>query len=217
MDKLKVLQIRKLLKELDFIETDFEYTTEVVGEADSSFMRSINEFLEKNPDIKEVYDKKITESINNSIKDKIEKSENSEILDDLEDKQEKVVDDVDDSDNLNGQKKEEVSPKVKRLYREIVKQTHPDKIKDKDLNDIYIKATDFYNNNDKVGIYKICTELGIDYVMDEDDESIISYKIESIRKKIDFLESTFTWKWFNTKDEEERNKILMVFIKLKIQ
>jgi hypothetical protein len=216
MDKLKVLQIRKLLKELDFIETDFEYTTEVVNEADSSFMMSINDFLEKNPDIKEVYDKKITESINNSIKDKIEKSE-TQVLEDLEeDKQEKVVDDVDDSDNLE-QKKEEVSPKVKRLYREIVKKTHPDKIKDKDLNDIYIKATDFYNNNDKVGIYKICTELGIDYDMDEDDESIISYKIESIRKKIDFLESTFTWKWFNTKDEEERNKILMVFIKLKIQ
>jgi hypothetical protein len=214
MDKLKVLQIRKLLKELDFIETDFEYTTEVVNEADSSFMRSINDFLEKNPDIKEVYDKKITESIDNSIKDKIEKSE-TQVLEDLEeDKQEKVnVDDLD----IPEQKKEEVSPKVKRLYREIVKKTHPDKIKDKDLNDIYIKATDFYNNNDKVGIYKICTELGIDYDMDEDDESIISYKIESIRKKIDFLESTFTWKWFNTEDEEERNKILMVFIKLKIQ
>jgi hypothetical protein len=34
--------------------------------------------------------------------------------------------------------------------------THPDKVDNKSLNDIYIESTKCYDENDKIGIYKIC-------------------------------------------------------------
>ena len=48
MNKLHQLEVRRLLKELDYVKSDFEYKNEIVFEADNSFMRSLNKFLEKN-------------------------------------------------------------------------------------------------------------------------------------------------------------------------
>ena len=51
MNKLHQLEVRRLLKELDYIKSDFDYKNEIVFEADNSFMRSLNKFLEKNIEI----------------------------------------------------------------------------------------------------------------------------------------------------------------------
>ena len=207
MNKLKDLEIKKLLKELDFIEMDYEYRSEVVSEADSEFMNSINNFLSKNPELKEIYDKKVTDRIEktiNEVKQKeVDKSTQSDNIED--DFNQDSIDDI----------ISEKTPEVKKAYRDIVKLTHPDKVKDKRLNDFYIKSTDLYNNNDKIGLYKICDELGISYDIDENDTEIIEDKINTLKRKINFLESTFTWKWFNTKDEKLRDRILLDFIGLK--
>lgn len=215
MDRLKDLEIKRMLKELDFVEMDYEYRHEIVNEADSDFMNSINELLCRNPNLKEAYDKKITENIEKTINDVKYREKDAEY--------ENVVDESDDgngdgnsddfSDNTESNLK---SPDVKKIYREIVKLTHPDKIKDKKLNDFYIKSTELYNNNDKIGLYKICDELGIAYDIDENDTDFIEDKINTLKKKINFLESTFTWKWFNTKDEKTKERILLDFINLKL-
>jgi hypothetical protein len=212
MNRLKDLEIKKLLKELDFIEIDYEYRSEVVSEADSEFMNSINDFLSKNPELKDLYDRKVTERIEktiNDVKSKYEESDNIEI----EEEQENNISEEENTDDVISNEK---SPEVKKVYREIVKLTHPDKIKDKRLNDFYIKSTELYNNNDKIGLYKICDELGIIYEMDENDSEVIEDKINTLKRKINFLESTFTWKWFNTKDEKTKERILLDFISLKL-
>ncbi len=209
MHKLKILEFKRLLKELDFIETDYEYRREIVGEADSEFMRSINEFLSKNSELKEIYDKKVNDKIDDFIKSD-KKEVNIEFDDDVDFEKEEKLEEKEDLI-------EEVikSPEVKKYYREIVKLTHPDKIKDERLNNIYIKSTELYNDNDKIGLYKICDDIGINYTLDENDADIIEDKINSLKTKINFLESTFTWKWFNTKDEKLRDRILLDFIGLK--
>jgi hypothetical protein len=63
MSKLKQLEIKKLLKELDFIESDFTYKSEVIHEADSNFIKTVNDLLEEHPLLKEVFDKKINSKI----------------------------------------------------------------------------------------------------------------------------------------------------------
>jgi hypothetical protein len=225
MNKLKSLGIKKLLKELDYIESDFEYRSEVISEADSEFIKCVNYFLEKHPDLKELYDKKITDTINETIKKRTDEDKESEGEDesDRDGDREDVSDNIheDDKDNENELKEdkdtENISPKLKKLYREIVKLTHPDITKRKHLNELYIEATLYYENGDKVGIYKICSQLDIEYDIEDEDEYFISTKIDSLRKKIGFLESTFTWKWYNTENESERNQILINYIKLRIQ
>lgn len=185
MNKLKLLEVKKLLKELDYIESDFEYRSEVISEADSEFIQSVNDFLVSHPELKEIYDKKITDRINETIKKRAEENQGSESGDDTETIGEDVSDNIQEDERNDEEKEvtENISPKLKKLYREIVKLTHPDKVKKKKLNDIYIKATDYYNLNDKVGIYKICSDLDIDYDIEEEDEMFISTKIDSLKKK----------------------------------
>jgi len=213
MEKIKSLRIKKILKELDYIQSDFDWRNEVVSEADETFMENINKFLEKNPEIKELYDNKVTEKIENSIKKKIEENE-AERNRDIEGEKSRKYEDVYEK---KGKDEKNISPKLKRLYREIVKLTHPDRVKKKKLNDLYIEATNYYNDDDKIGIYKICSELEIEYEIDDNDELLILDKIETLKKRINFLESTFTWKWFNCKEKIEKNQIIINFIKLKIQ
>lgn len=213
MSKIKLLQLKKLLKELEYIESDFEYRSELISEADNEFIKSINSFLDIHPDVKDVYDKKINEKIDKSIKSNQESSPiTTEETNEIEEEPiyESMVDNV-VTDLV------ETNTKLKKLYREIVKLTHPDKIKKPTLNDLYIKATQFYNFNDKIGIYRICSELNIDYDIDEGDEVFISERIESLKKRISFLESTFTYKWFESDSEEEKNKIMVEYIKLRIK
>jgi hypothetical protein len=223
MNKLKILEVKKLLKELDYIESDFEYRSEVISEADGEFIQSVNDFLLSHPELKDIYDKKITDKINETIRKRAEENQESESEDDTETIGEDVSDNIQEderNDEVEIEEKEvteNISPKLKKLYREIVKLTHPDKVKKKKLNDIYIKATEHYHLNDKVGIYKICSELDIDYDIEEEDEIFISTKIDSLKKRIGFLETTFTWKWYRTNSEEEKSQILINYIKLRIQ
>jgi hypothetical protein len=214
VNKLKSLEIKRLLKELEFIESDFEYRNLAVSEADSLFINSISEFLSQHPELKKIYDDKITEKINKTI-EKIQKKSDEEIKnlefenlqDDISPIEETQKDDEDKTD----------ISQIKKLYREIVKLTHPDKVKSNKYNELYIKSSNYYESGNKIGIYSICNELDIEYEIEEDDVILINEQILNLKNKINFLESTFAWQWYNCEDEMLRNQILLNFIKLKIK
>ena len=220
MDKIKILEVKKLLKELEYVESDFEYRSEVISGVDVDFIKCVNDFLILHPDLKDIYDQKITDKINQSIKNRTE-DEEREINDEYESEGGPSEDGSDLQEKKEISKEEEdikaISYKLRKLYREIAKLTHPDKVKKKRLNDIYIKATDYYNNNDTVGIYKICSDLDIDYDIEDEDRSFISTKIDLLKRQIVFLESTFTWKWYGTSNIQEKDQIIINYIKLRIQ
>jgi hypothetical protein len=206
MSKLKQLEIKKLMKELDFIESDFNYKNEIVQEADSNFIKSVNTLLDQHPLLKDVFDKRINVKIESifkqkdeEIKEKIETEENNSEIEEDEVIVRKVID-----------------KKVRKLYREIAKVTHPDIIINKKLNDLYLKATKFYNDNDITGTYSVCDELDIDYEPEDSDNQIISEKIVSLKSRIDFMQSTLTWVWYHSSDESEREQMILRYIKSRL-
>jgi hypothetical protein len=213
VNKLKSLEIKKLLKELEFTESDFEYRNLAVSEADSLFINSINDFLYQHPELKKIYDDKITEKINKTI-EKIQKKSNDE----TEKLDENVQDDIPsiEEEHKNDEDKTNIS-QIKKLYREIVKLTHPDKVKSNKHNELYIKSSKYYESGNKIGIYSICNELDIEYEIEEDDVILISEQISNLKNKINFIESTFAWQWYNCEDEMLKSQILLNFIKLKIK
>ena len=111
MNKLKSLEIKKLLKELEFTESDFEYRNLAVSEADSLFINSINDFLYQHPELKKIYDDKITEKINKTI-EKIQKKSNDE----TEKLDENVQDDISpiEEEHKNDEDKTNIS-QIKKL------------------------------------------------------------------------------------------------------
>lgn len=205
MNKLHQLEVRRLLKELDYVKSDFEYKNEIVFEADNSFMRSLNEFLERNVVLKELFDKKINRKIDEMIRERSAENIIESTPEAVEEESteitlvEKVVDE-----------------KLRKIYRNIAKKTHPDKISDVRLNDIYIMASKMYDANDVMGIYNICDQLGIPYELSIEDSEILKSQISMMKERVGFMESTFTWKWYHTEDEDERSRILVEYIKSKI-
>lgn len=201
MNRLQFLQTKKLFKELEYMESDFEYRNEIISEADSDFISKVNNFLEEHPKLKEIYDDKIDSHIQQSILRNTE-----EVIELFE--EEVIEQEIFEEVKL---------PKVKKLYREIVKLTHPDKVDQKSLNDLYLTATKYYDNNDKIGLYKVCTELDIDYDLDDEDNQIIESKIDDLKRRIEFLESTFTWQWINTDGDKEKLEMMIQFIRMRLQ
>ena len=222
MNKVKLLEVKKLLKELEFIESDFEYRNEIISEADAQFISSINQFLQNHPDLKEIYDNKVTEKINQSIKKTQESSdEDKSEPTDIHIQEDDTIDEKEEPNNIEENKEETKNTKhfskIKKLYREIVKLTHPDKIKNERLNEIYLKATKYYDEFNKIGIYAICNELSIQYELEEEDVSLLYEEIQKYQQKINFIEHTYTWKWYNCEDAQQKDQILLNYIKLKIK
>lgn len=210
MNRLKLLQIKKLFKELDYIESDYDYRNELVTESDSEFLNGLDIFLNNHPELKELYEYKLSE---------LEPELEPQIIN------ESFSFDQFNFDTTNNLEIEpepiyirDKSPKVKKLYREIVKLTHPDKSDNKSYNDLYLKATDYYDKNNKIGICKICNQMGLEYLFD--DELNIDVEIEdeikSIKNKINFIESTLTYQWFISDDNSHKDRLLLKYIESKL-
>lgn len=217
MSKAKQLKLNKLFKELEFLRLDLEYKNELINESDSDFISEVNKFLEKFPDLKKefdkLYDRKMQESddkAKESDSKDIDKYEEPDPNEEVEEKEEvPELPEVELSDEEKEKKR-----KLKEVYRSIAKITHPDKTKNDKYKDVYIRATDLYEKEDLMGLYLICSELGIEYDIVETDEYVINDTIHKTREKITFLESTFTWKWIEFKDNEEmKNNLIISFIK----
>lgn len=197
MNRIKFLQTKKLLKELDYIQSDYDYKNEIISEADSQFLLNINTFLENYPELKEIYNERVDSQIFNNIENKIN-----------------LPIDISEEEIVYPNDK---APHIKKIYREIVKLTHPDIISDKKLNEYYIDATNLYNMNNEVGIYKICLDLNMDKYLDDVDGKLIESNIDDLKNKINFLENTLAWIWLNTDDNKEKQNLLMKYIRTRLQ
>ena len=74
MNNLQKLESKRLLKELDFYESDLEYKSELVNHVETTFIQSVNEYLDENPTLKDAFDEKINKRIEESINKKISAS-----------------------------------------------------------------------------------------------------------------------------------------------
>ena len=94
---------------------------------------------------------------------------------------------------------------VKKLYRKIAEKTHPDKVGNNDLAEIFSKAAKAYSENDIATLLDLAGGLNIE-LSDLSTESILLLKnnIESIFNEIDIKKKTVAWAWYNSASEEEK-------------
>ena len=179
MSDLKYLEIQRLIRELQFLESDYKYQLEIVKMHEGIFMQSIDSVIEKYPDIKQYM-----------------RSENVDISDNLK------------SDSIPTY----INPdqKIKNIYRSIVKITHPDKVNNKKLNDLYLEATNSYESGDFLSLYKVSIDLKIDFDWGDEEISEIRKGIDEYKYQINLLKSTFTYKWILS---ENKNNVILEYLK----
>ena len=167
---LKDFEYRKNIKDVRYWKEEYELKKEMIFSIENMFNNALEEFLNKNPQIKNKWDvfmSKKSKQIEEIIKQKFIEPEP------VEEFKEEVIEET--------YVKKELTPKeieLKRIYREIVKLTHPDKISSYNETDkerrlkIYKESILYYDTNDLSNI--IYSERIIKFVF------ILMYHVKGI-------------------------------------
>ena len=178
-DKLKNLELKKLLQEFSYLQLDKEFKDEFTNIYKPLFLN-------------EVQNMKTPEHIENTppTSPPTEEIKPKDILDVTEDE---LI-------------------KIKYIFREIVKICHPDKSGDNNLINEYLLAKEAYEKNDLLTLYTISLKLNIIVDIDENNVWILKRNVEQKKKELMDYEKSFLWMWVHSNTEEEKNKIIEMYI-----
>lgn len=189
MSNLQFWEKQRMIKELEFVESDFIYLNELIKNSHPLFLKEVEEMISKIPELDQIFNQE----------------NDSEVMEDVNGDESEPTNSIEPS--------EESNPMIKNLYRQIVKKTHPDKIHD--LEKFYIEATKAYQIQDITTIIKICWDLNIPFDWDERISKEITSKINDFKVRKEFLENNYTFKWLKA-DDKQRPLILIEYLKNKI-
>ena len=183
ISKKEQLELRMMMKELDYLLMEEEYKNEIIEEYKGDFLKKVGIIEPENPVVDLVVE--IEEEVEE------EKEEESETID----------------DGIS----EYVKKKVKKLYREIVKVAHPDKTDSEEHLSFYIDAKKASIEFDLIALYDICENLKIPYSVEIEDKDILKEKIDGKKDKLKKIEYSFIWLYAEAKTDEERNELVEKF------
>jgi hypothetical protein len=115
---------------------------------------------------------------------------------------------------------------VNMVFKKIAKETHPDKLINKDISDeeydakvdMYKEAQRSVKNRDWFKVVEIAKELGIDISdIKNDDSEYLNESVKRLTEKIKQLKTTYAWKWGNTPDQDREIMKGMILQSLGLQ
>ncbi len=197
-DKLKQLEIKKLLLEYSYLLTDEELKDEIIDEYQPQFMES---FLEKTSKVSEKEEEKKSKE---DIKDKDRKESKP--------KEKKPIKKKIEDDLLS----DETKKRLKTMFREIMKKTHPDKVNSEDLVHFYVLAKEAYEENNIVQLAFVAQQINIDVDLGEDEIEFIKQLIKEKQDEVKGKETSWLWLWYKAEGNEEmQEKIMNTYVNKK--
>lgn len=183
-DKLNELHINKIIQEYSYLKSDEDFKKEVISAKQSEFLTIINQTLRTYP----------PEQIH-----KFDETAPPPV-----DPKKKGID--------IGEIPHNTKVKAKNVYRDIVKLTHPDKVDDEGLNNLYIEAKDAYEVYDIIELYFIARNLNIRLKLTFDEMDTLNKLIDFKKQSIKSIESSYVWLWINGANDDEKTRIVNQFI-----
>ncbi len=182
-DKLNELKVSKIIQEYTYLKTDVEYKKELINSHQVEFLKIVNNEISK-------IDQKL---LKNHQELNTEQHKTKPKID---------VESISHNDKV----------KLKKIYREIVKLTHPDKVSDVELNELYRLATIAYDEYDLFELYFIAKDLKIHFKLTINETIILNELIQVKRDEITKIECSFIWLWMNSPNQEEKDHLVESFI-----
>ena len=206
METLK-RKMKFLATKLAALQSELSVSREIFHAASREIEKMFNEKYfpeipvepeEKEHDIEEYSEEKAQRQKQNENKKKNQKTPNPENMKD-QDSAEKNAD-----------------PEVKKMFKKIASQCHPDKLQDMEdgfekekKQELYQKARQALENNDVLIMADVANELGVEVPeITEVQLKETEKKIISIKKELGMIESTAVWHWFFTEDPKKKEQIL---------
>lgn len=178
VSKKEQLELKKMMKEWEYLLTEEEYKNEIIEEYRTEFLKKVGIVEPEKPvdPVVEVHEEEV-----------------------VEDEEKEPVD-----DGIS----EYVKKKVKKIYRDIVKVAHPDKTDSEEYVSLYIDAKKAYTEFNLIQLYSICGSLKIPYSVEIEDKDIFKEKIDIKKDKLKKIEYSFIWLYAEAKTDEERNDLV---------
>ena len=104
------------------------------------------------------------------------------------------------------------SKRIKNLFRQIAKASHPDKTKNIYKNKLYDEAQIAYDENNLLVLYKIAKKLNIDVDLDSNNLILIEKIITDKKKQLSTVETSFLWLWVNEPNDDKKLELIKQFI-----
>ena len=237
MSKRIQLKFKKMLKKAEFVHADLEYHEELVFEAKADF----NEAFQDRIDNMSRRERKYWARNLHTLNDERAK----QLLQQAEEEKQKRIDAETDEDQTGVVKNKEVlmdagtgeefylnpdevdtpdddkSGVIKKLYRKIASETHPDKLVASGFSQreverkeqIFMKAKEAYERENWYMIYSIAIDLGIS--PGDIDEKHIDWIEEDVKLtmgRISRIGQLFVWVWYTSPDEQ-KEKVMDQYFK----
>jgi hypothetical protein len=237
MSKRIQLKFKKMLKKAEFVHADLEYHEELVFEAKTDFNEAFLDRVNNMSRRERKYWKRHLNTLNDErAKQLLQQAEeekqkridaetaeeqtdivkNKEIFMDGETGEEFYLnpDEVDTPDD-------DKSGVIKKLYRKIASETHPDKLVASGFSQreverkeqIFMKAKEAYERENWYMIYSIAIDLGIS--PGDIDEKHIDWIEEDVKLtmgRISRIGQLFVWVWYTSPDEQ-KEKVMDQYFK----
>jgi hypothetical protein len=237
MSKRIQLKFKKMLKKAEFVHADLEYHEELVFEAKTDFNEAFLDRVNNMSRRERKYWKRHLSTLNDErAKQLLQQAEeekqkridaetaeeqtdivkNKEIFMDGETGEEFYLnpDEVDTPDD-------DKSSVIKKLYRKIASETHPDKLVASGFSQreverkeqIFMKAKEAYERENWYMIYSIAIDLGIS--PGDIDEKHIDWIEEDVKLtmgRISRIGQLFVWVWYTSPDEQ-KEKVMDQYFK----
>jgi len=232
MSKRTELKFKKMLKKAEFVHADLEYHEELVYEAkadfNEAFLDRINNMSRRERKywlrhLHKLNDKKAKQLLEEAEKESKKRAEaeeeneqeerslvkNKEIFVDGQTGEEFYLnpDEIEDSDD-----DDDKSKVIKKLYRKIASETHPDKLIASGFSQAQVerregmfkKAKEAYERDNWYTLYSIAIDLGISPGdIDEKQISWIEEDVKLTMGRISRIGQLFVWVWYTSSDEQK--------------
>lgn len=232
MSKRNELKFKKMLKKAEFVHADLEYHEELVYEAkadfNEAFLDRINNMSRREKkywtrNLHKLNDERAKQLLEEAEREKKKRAEteeggqeeqrslvkNKETFVDGQTGEEFYLnpDEIEDNDD-----DDDKSKVIKKLYRKIASETHPDKLIASGFSQAQVerregmfkKAKEAYERENWYVLYSIAIDLGISPGdIDEKQISWIEEDIKLTMGRISRIGQLFVWVWYTSSDEQK--------------
>jgi len=111
---------------------------------------------------------------------------------------------------------EELTPEtkllMKKIFRDIMKKTHPDAINTDEFVGLYNSAKLAYDSNDLITLSVIGNELKVEVNLKEEHIKTLRFLLNKEKQKFIDFEKSYLWLWVHTKTDEDKEKIIQLYV-----
>ena len=200
------LQYKRLLSELKFKNEELEIMDESMYDIHVEFELYYHEFLKENDLTKQDLEESKTKQF-----DKFKSDQEAAMMSETDETGLTVIEQLSDEDK-------EAKKVFAKLYKDIVKKCHPDRLSTDNMdyfnkmNTHFKAATWGYNNAKWSIVIKVAQELGIKPSNYKKMNGHLRREVKAVDAKISKHKSTFGWKLYEAEGRDRKDEVIRDFI-----